>query len=84
MKRDPRACRTCRHFEQRAAIIEAELAGLTALSSAYGSVRSRDGLCSVWGRYAADTSLCYLHKPQQITGSVARSPHPDRTPSGPL
>jgi hypothetical protein len=58
---DPRACRTCRHFDQRAAVIESSLPGLHALSSAYGSVRAGDGLCSLRERYAADSSVCDLH-----------------------
>jgi hypothetical protein len=58
---DSRACRTCRHFDQRAPVLESMLPGLAALSSAYASVRSGDGLCTLRGRYAADSSLCDLH-----------------------
>jgi hypothetical protein len=58
---DTRACRTCRHFEQRAGALEAMLPGLSALSSAYGSVRAGDGLCKLRERYAADSSRCDLH-----------------------
>jgi hypothetical protein len=58
---DVRACRTCRHFEQRAPVLESMLPGLSALSSAYGSVRAADGLCRLRERYAADSSSCELH-----------------------
>jgi hypothetical protein len=58
---DPRACRTCRHFDQRAPVLESLLPGLRALSSAYGSVRAGDGLCRLRDRYAADSSVCELH-----------------------
>jgi hypothetical protein len=61
---DPRACRTCRHFDQRAPVLEFMLPGLAALSSAYASVRAGDGLCKLHERYAADSSLCDLHDPQ--------------------
>lgn len=87
---DQRACRTCRHFEQRARIIESEFAGLATLSSAYGSVRSQDGLCELWARYAAESSMCHLHSPRssggspEVTESAARSLHPDRIPIEPL
>jgi len=40
-------CRPCDHFCTDPRRIEAELPGLSALSSAHGSVRARDGLC-VW------------------------------------
>jgi len=55
---DPRACLTCRHFDQRAPVLESMLPGLAALSSAYGSVRAGDGLCTLRERYAADSSTC--------------------------
>jgi hypothetical protein len=56
-----RPCRTCRHFEQRAQVLEAMLPGLSALSSAYGSVRAADGLCTLRDRYAAASSSCDFH-----------------------
>jgi hypothetical protein len=58
---DARACRTCRHFERRALILESMLPGLSSLSSAYASVRAGDGLCKLRERYAADSSSCDLH-----------------------
>jgi hypothetical protein len=58
---DARACRTCRHFEQRGAVLESMLPGLSVLSSAYGSVRAGDGLCTLRERYAAASSSCDLH-----------------------
>jgi hypothetical protein len=63
--RDAAACRTCRHFEQRAPVLEWMLPGLSALSSAYASVRAGDGLCKLRGRYAADSSSCPSHDPLQ-------------------
>jgi hypothetical protein len=59
-KTEPPACRTCRHFEQRAPVLESLLPGLAALSSAYGSVRAGDGWCRLRDRYTADSSLCDL------------------------
>jgi hypothetical protein len=41
------------------------LPGLSALSSAYASVRAADGLCTLWDRYAADSSSCDFHDPLQ-------------------
>jgi hypothetical protein len=56
------ACRTCRHFERCAAVVESMLPGLSALGSAYGSVRAGDGLCRLRERYVADSGGCELHK----------------------
>ncbi len=39
-------CISCRFFANDPALIEATFPGLTALSSAYGSVRSDAGICS--------------------------------------
>jgi hypothetical protein len=58
---DQPACRGCRHFDDAAAAIESALPGLAALSSAYGSVRSSDGLCVLHDRYVANSSRCDLH-----------------------
>jgi hypothetical protein len=63
--KDAGACGTCRHFEQRARVLESMLPGLFALSSAYASVRAADGLCTLRDRYAADSSSCDFHDPLQ-------------------
>lgn len=55
------ACRSCRHFASAAAEIEANLPGLRALGSVYGSVRGADGLCRLHGRYLAAASSCAAH-----------------------
>jgi hypothetical protein len=68
---DQRACRTCRHFDQRASAVESLLPGLAALSSAYASVRAGDGVCTLQDRYAADSSVCDLHS-HAFSESVAR------------
>jgi hypothetical protein len=60
---DAGACRTCRYFEQRAPLIESMLPGLSALSSAYASVRAGDGLCTLRDRYAAESSGCDFYNP---------------------
>ncbi len=62
---DTRVCRTCRYFEQQASVLESLLPGFSALSSAYGSVRSADGVCMLRERYLADSSSCDSHKPIQ-------------------
>jgi hypothetical protein len=53
-----RECRSCRHFRNDAASIEAAFAGLTSLSSAFGSVRSDDGICHRHDRYLSARSCC--------------------------
>jgi len=39
-------CGNCLHFHNNPAILETTLPGLTSLSSGFGSVRARDGLCN--------------------------------------
>jgi hypothetical protein len=53
-----RECRSCHHFRNDAASIEAAFAGLTSLSSAFGSVRSDDGICLRHDRYLSARSCC--------------------------
>jgi hypothetical protein len=53
-----RQCRTCRHFRNDPAFLEAAFAGLTSMSSGYGSARSDDGLCLHHDRYLGARSSC--------------------------
>lgn len=56
-----RQCRTCRHFRNDAAFLEATLPGLASLSSGYGSVRADDGLCLLHDSYLGARSSCADH-----------------------
>jgi len=51
-------CRGCRHFRNDAKYLETMFKGLTSLSSAYGSVRSDDGICQRHGRYLRASASC--------------------------
>jgi len=53
-----RQCRTCRHFRNDAAFLEAAFSGLTSMSSGYGSVRADDGICLRHDRYLGAHSSC--------------------------
>jgi hypothetical protein len=53
-----RKCRHCRHFRNDPALIEAEMPGLTSMSSGYGSVRAEDGICLKHDRYLNAESSC--------------------------
>jgi hypothetical protein len=59
-------CAACRHFNDRAPDIEAQLPGLSSLSSAYAAVRSADGLCRTHDRYVAANSLCAAYSIEGI------------------
>ena len=59
--RNPRSCRSCRHFDNSAAGIEAGFPGMTAMGSGYASVRAADGLCAIHDRYVAAGSVCGAH-----------------------
>ena len=51
-------CGACAHFRNEPAYLEAALAGLTSLGSAYGSVRADDGLCLLHDRYLRAHASC--------------------------
>jgi hypothetical protein len=51
-------CRNCRHFRNDPKYLESVFSGLTSLSSAYGSVRSDDGLCLRHDKYLRASGSC--------------------------
>jgi hypothetical protein len=51
-------CAACRHFDTDPARLERRLPGLSALSSAYGTTRGRDGTCLRHDRLVPPTALC--------------------------
>jgi hypothetical protein len=57
-----KACTGCLHFRRSALELELRLPGLRALSSAFASVRSEDGLCALHDRYVSATSACVRHQ----------------------
>jgi hypothetical protein len=70
-----RACRTCRHFRNDPALIEAETPGLITMSSGYGSVRAQDGICLKHDRYLRADYSCpdFAEIPETIILSAART-----------
>lgn len=62
------ACRDCRYFNNAAAVLEATFPGMTAMGSAFGSVRAGDGLCAVHGRYLAAGNGCASFAPLSGVG----------------
>jgi hypothetical protein len=59
----PPCCATCVHFDDRPAAIEAAMAGLRSLGSAFAAVRADDGLCRHLDRYLAADRWCEDHEP---------------------
>lgn len=59
-------CRSCRHFVDDPEAIEAQLPGLTILSSAYGSVRGRAGICQQLERFMepVPAAQCARYQPR--------------------
>jgi hypothetical protein len=57
------SCAGCRYFTNEPAELEALLPGLSALGSAFGSVRDNDGLCERHQRYLRATCHCPEHRP---------------------
>ena len=66
-----RQCRTCRHFRNDAAFLEAAFAGLTSMSSGYGSVRADDGICLRHDRYLGARSSCADYTPRAAESHAA-------------
>ena len=66
------SCRTCAHFRNDPAYLEAAFAGLASLSSAYGSVRGEDGLCLRHDRYLGAQSWCGDFTAREVTCSPSR------------
>jgi hypothetical protein len=63
-------CRQCRYFRNEAAYLETILAGLSSLSSAYGSVRCDDGVCLRHDRLIGARASCPDFFPAADRGTV--------------
>ena len=51
-------CRDCVHFRNDPAYLENAFKGLSAMSSAWGSVCADDGLCLLHGRHLSADASC--------------------------
>jgi hypothetical protein len=51
-------CRDCKYFNNDPAALERALPGLNALSSAYGSTRGENGICSKQDIYLSPIKNC--------------------------
>lgn len=60
-----RNCGRCIHFRNDASFLEEAFSGLAVLSSAQGSVRGWDGICSLHGRYLSQRASCAKFEPLQ-------------------
>ncbi len=58
------ACRDCQWFHNDPEFLEATFKGLSAMSSAWGSVRAEDGLCRRHDRYLSANAFCADFTPQ--------------------
>ncbi|MSP93989.1 MAG: hypothetical protein EXR00_01860 [Alphaproteobacteria bacterium] len=63
----PAKCRNCRHFRNDPAYLEAAIKGLSAMSSAWGSVRADDGLCLHHDRYLSAEASCRDFQAEAVT-----------------
>jgi len=52
------SCRSCVHFRNDPAFLEATFKGMSAMSSAWGSVRAEDGICQKHDRYLSPDAFC--------------------------
>jgi len=64
-------CAQCASFSDELSEIERILAGLTALSSAYGSTRDRDGVCALTERFQDSQPACREFMPRRGAGAAA-------------
>jgi hypothetical protein len=67
-------CGACQHFRNDAAYLETAFAGLTSLSSAFGSARSDDGICIRHQRYLTARSCCADFAPVPPHDGQAKAP----------
>jgi len=51
-------CRDCKYFHNDPSWLERELPGLNALSSAYGSTRGENGICTKRDIYLSPIKKC--------------------------
>ena len=65
-------CFQCRHFRNSPEYLESTYKGLTVLSSAYGSVRSEDGICVLNDLYLSANRWCDRFDP--ICPAAASTP----------
>lgn len=65
-------CGSCRQFRNDAAYLEAAFAGLTSLSSAFGSARSDDGICLLHDRVLSARAVCRDFSPADARIAAAK------------
>jgi hypothetical protein len=65
-------CRSCKHFDDDPASIEAQLPGITILGSAYGSVRGDAGICRVLQRFMEPIEAADCERFEPRSGYSAR------------
>jgi len=63
-------CGNCKFFNNQPQKMEEEFAGLTTLSSGYGSVRHQDGICNKIKRYLSFYDSCSGYAPKQISNAT--------------
>jgi hypothetical protein len=51
-------CRNCWHFRNDPEFLEATFKGMSAMSSAWASVRAEDGICLKHERYLSPDAFC--------------------------
>ncbi len=54
-------CRTCAHFDNAPATLEAEFGNLASMSSGFASVRAEDGICRARNIYLSSRAGCTSH-----------------------
>jgi hypothetical protein len=71
----PAQCGNCRYFRNDAAYVERLFAGLTSLSSGYGSFRSNDGICLRHDRYLRAEAHCDEFTPVELSSGLPGRKH---------
>jgi hypothetical protein len=59
-------CSNCANFRNDPAYLERAIPGCSSMGSAWASVRSSDGLCTLHDRYLSSTSGCQQFEPAKI------------------
>ena len=74
MPANRKRCLACRHFRNGPRYLESVFKGMNILSSAYGSVRSNDGICQLHDVYLSADACCDAFEAATLSAPGQRPP----------
>jgi len=74
MPANRKRCLACRHFRNGPRYLESVFKGMNILGSAYGSVRSNDGICQLRDVYLSADACCDAFEAATLSVPEQRPP----------